>query len=93
VPLVPPQEDVDLLKSLNFDAYRFSISWSRIFPGAQNLALSYTVCLSCFCVCFTDAFCFRSDGEGTVNKEGVAYYNNLIDYVLKKGRISKYQTE
>uniref|UniRef100_A0ACD5X3A3 Uncharacterized protein n=1 Tax=Avena sativa TaxID=4498 RepID=A0ACD5X3A3_AVESA len=51
------KEDVDLLKSLNFDAYRFSISWSRIFP----------------------------DGEGTVNKEGVAYYNNLIDYVLKKG--------
>jgi len=27
------QEDVDLMKSLNFDAYRFSISWSRIFPG------------------------------------------------------------
>jgi len=27
------QEDVDLMKKLNFDAYRFSISWSRIFPG------------------------------------------------------------
>ena len=27
------QEDVDLMKSLNFDAYQFSISWSRIFPG------------------------------------------------------------
>nr|ADP02193.1 Glyco_hydro_1 domain-containing protein [Triticum aestivum] len=51
------KEDVDLLKSLNFDAYRFSISWSRIFP----------------------------DGEGKVNKEGVTYYNNLIDYVLKQG--------
>uniref|UniRef100_A0A0E0P047 beta-glucosidase n=1 Tax=Oryza rufipogon TaxID=4529 RepID=A0A0E0P047_ORYRU len=53
------QEDVDLLKSLNFDAYRFSISWSRIFP----------------------------DGEGKVNTEGVAYYNNLIDYVIKQGLI------
>ncbi|VAH95271.1 unnamed protein product [Triticum turgidum subsp. durum] len=51
------KEDVDLLKSLNFDAYRFSISWSRIFP----------------------------DGEGKVNKEGVTYYNNLIDYILKQG--------
>ncbi|KAG8062256.1 hypothetical protein GUJ93_ZPchr0003g18652 [Zizania palustris] len=51
------KEDVDLMKSLNFDAYRFSISWSRIFP----------------------------DGEGRVNTEGVAYYNNLIDYVLKQG--------
>ncbi|KAJ4706959.1 putative Beta-glucosidase [Melia azedarach] len=26
------KEDVDLMKKLNFDAYRFSISWSRIFP-------------------------------------------------------------
>ncbi|KAL5211104.1 hypothetical protein ABZP36_006727 [Zizania latifolia] len=51
------KEDVDLMKSLNFDAYRFSISWSRIFP----------------------------DGEGRVNTEGVAYYNNLIDYVFKQG--------
>ncbi|CAN6292178.1 unnamed protein product [Urochloa humidicola] len=51
------KEDIDLLKSLNFDAYRFSISWSRIFP----------------------------DGEGKVNEEGVQYYNNLIDYMVKKG--------
>ncbi|CAL4935465.1 unnamed protein product [Urochloa decumbens] len=51
------KEDVDIMKSLNFDAYRFSISWSRIFP----------------------------DGEGRVNPEGVAYYNNLINYLLQKG--------
>ncbi|ONM08234.1 Beta-glucosidase 44 [Zea mays] len=51
------KEDVDLMKSLNFDAYRFSISWSRIFP----------------------------DGEGKVNPEGVAYYNNLINYLLQQG--------
>ncbi|KAL6598435.1 hypothetical protein ACP70R_046134 [Stipagrostis hirtigluma subsp. patula] len=51
------KEDVDLMKRFRFDAYRFSISWSRIFP----------------------------DGEGRVNQEGVAYYNNLIDYLLLKG--------
>jgi len=51
------KEDVNLMKGLNFDAYRFSISWSRIFP----------------------------DGEGKVNEEGVAYYNNLINYLLQKG--------
>ncbi|XBI65031.1 hypothetical protein VPH35_044997 [Triticum aestivum] len=51
------KEDVNLMKGLNFDAYRFSISWSRIFP----------------------------DSEGKVNEEGVAYYNNLIDYLLHKG--------
>ncbi|WOK92445.1 beta-glucosidase 1 [Canna indica] len=26
------KEDVDIMKKMNFDAYRFSISWSRIFP-------------------------------------------------------------
>ncbi|XP_047325362.1 beta-glucosidase 44-like [Impatiens glandulifera] len=51
------KEDIDLMKMLNFDAYRFSISWSRIFPN----------------------------GTGKVNKEGVAYYNRLIDYMVKKG--------
>nr|CAB3493554.1 unnamed protein product [Digitaria exilis] len=30
------KEDVDLMKSLNFDAYRFSISWSRIFPDGEG---------------------------------------------------------
>ncbi|KAM0014061.1 putative beta-glucosidase [Helianthus debilis subsp. tardiflorus] len=51
------KEDIDLMANLNFDAYRFSISWSRIFPK----------------------------GTGKVNKRGVAYYNRLIDYMLKKG--------
>ncbi|KAK6921262.1 Glycoside hydrolase family 1 [Dillenia turbinata] len=48
--------DIDLMQSLNFDAYRFSISWSRIFP----------------------------EGVGKVNWKGVAYYNRLIDYMLKR---------
>uniref|UniRef100_A0A7N0VF79 Beta-glucosidase n=1 Tax=Kalanchoe fedtschenkoi TaxID=63787 RepID=A0A7N0VF79_KALFE len=30
------KEDVDLLAKLNFDAYRFSISWSRIFPNGTG---------------------------------------------------------
>ncbi|KAL6637072.1 hypothetical protein ACP70R_024644 [Stipagrostis hirtigluma subsp. patula] len=30
------KEDVDLMKRLNFDAYRFSISWSRIFPEGEG---------------------------------------------------------
>ncbi|KAK5841500.1 hypothetical protein PVK06_003821 [Gossypium arboreum] len=30
------KEDVDLMQMLNFDAYRFSISWSRIFPNGTG---------------------------------------------------------
>ncbi|KAK4741005.1 hypothetical protein SAY87_024593 [Trapa incisa] len=30
------KEDVDLMQKLNFDAYRFSISWSRIFPSGTG---------------------------------------------------------
>nr|GEW88684.1 beta-glucosidase 42-like [Tanacetum cinerariifolium] len=52
------KEDIDLIAKLGFGAYRFSISWSRIYP----------------------------DGMGTkVNKEGIMYYNNLINYLLEKG--------
>ncbi|XP_004299546.1 PREDICTED: beta-glucosidase 44-like [Fragaria vesca subsp. vesca] len=34
------KEDIDIMQDLNFDVYRFSISWSRIFPdgtGKVNL--------------------------------------------------------
>ena len=27
------QDDIQLMKNMGMDAYRFSISWSRIFPG------------------------------------------------------------
>ncbi|XP_020581167.1 beta-glucosidase 1-like [Phalaenopsis equestris] len=30
------KEDVNIMKNLNFDAYRFSISWSRIFPNGSG---------------------------------------------------------
>ncbi|THG13340.1 hypothetical protein TEA_026138 [Camellia sinensis var. sinensis] len=56
------KEDIDIMNKLNFDAYRFSISWSRIFPN----------------------------GTGKVNEKGVAYYNRLINYMLKRGRITPY---
>ena len=51
------KEDINIMKNMNFDAYRFSISWSRIFPR----------------------------GAGRVNWKGVAYYNRLIDYMIKQG--------
>jgi len=50
------EEDLDLLADLGVDAYRFSISWSRLLPK----------------------------GRGSVNLEGVAFYNRLIDGLLER---------
>ncbi|GLJ47286.1 hypothetical protein SUGI_0998570 [Cryptomeria japonica] len=51
------KEDVKLMKDMGLDAYRFSISWSRILPYGTI--------------------------KGGINKVGVAYYNNLINELLK----------
>ncbi|XP_060668455.1 beta-glucosidase 12-like [Ziziphus jujuba] len=53
------KEDVGIMKEMNLDAYRFSISWSRLLPNGKL--------------------------SGGVNKEGIEYYNNLIDELLAKG--------
>ena len=51
------KEDVKLLKDLGAKTYRFSLSWSRIFP----------------------------EGRGQPNEPGLAYYERLIDELLKNG--------
>ncbi|KAL1346685.1 hypothetical protein HN51_020275 [Arachis hypogaea] len=53
------KEDVGIMKDIGFDAYRFSISWSRVLPGG-NL-------------------------KRGVNREGITYYNNLINQLLANG--------
>ncbi|XP_047067450.1 beta-glucosidase 12-like isoform X1 [Lolium rigidum] len=53
------KEDVRLMKDMGVDAYRFSISWTRILPDGTL--------------------------RGGVNKEGIKYYNNLINELLSKG--------
>uniref|UniRef100_A0A453C6T4 Uncharacterized protein n=1 Tax=Aegilops tauschii subsp. strangulata TaxID=200361 RepID=A0A453C6T4_AEGTS len=53
------KEDVRLMKDMGMDAYRFSISWTRILPDGTL--------------------------KGGVNREGIKYYNNLIDELLSKG--------
>ncbi|KAL2630528.1 hypothetical protein R1flu_015214 [Riccia fluitans] len=58
------KEDIELMKELNMDAYRFSIAWSRIIPDGSRR---------------------------TVNMEGIAYYNRLIDALIEKG-ITPYVT-
>lgn len=50
------QRDVEMMRELGLDYYRFSLSWSRILPNS-----------------FPDK----------INEAGVAYYNNLINEMLK----------
>lgn len=51
------KEDVLLMHELGIKAYRFSISWSRLFPN----------------------------GIGDISEDGVRFYSNLIDELLKYG--------
>ncbi|XP_062171430.1 beta-glucosidase 12-like [Alnus glutinosa] len=53
------KEDVGIMKEMGLDAYRFSISWSRVLPKGKL--------------------------SGGVNREGIKYYNNLINELLDKG--------
>ncbi|RLN29478.1 beta-glucosidase 12-like isoform X4 [Panicum miliaceum] len=53
------KEDVNIMKDIGMDAYRFSISWTRILPNGRL--------------------------SGGVSREGVNYYNNLINELLSKG--------
>ena len=89
------------MKMLNFDAYRFSISWSRIFPG--QMTIYYQLCNSkkyiyiyiqqhvglffvkFQCTFITELILNNAEGTGKVNWKGVAYYNRLINYLLKRG--------
>lgn len=50
------KEDIQLMADLNVNAFRFSISWSRIFPTGL---------------------------ETSPNEEGLKFYDNLIDELLK----------
>ncbi|KAJ1409724.1 Glycosyl hydrolases family 1, N-terminal conserved site [Sesbania bispinosa] len=50
------KEDVGIMKNIGLNAYRFSISWSRVLP--------------------------RGHLRGGINKEGIKYYNNLINDLL-----------
>ncbi|PQM42453.1 beta-glucosidase 12 isoform X1 [Prunus yedoensis var. nudiflora] len=58
------KEDVGIMKNMVGDAYRFSISWSRLLPNGKL--------------------------SGGVNKEGIKYYNNLINELLRNGESSPY---
>lgn len=51
------KEDIAIMKRMGVQAYRFSLSWTRILP----------------------------EGTGKVNREGIAFYNAVIDELIANG--------
>eukprot|EP01018_Ginkgo_biloba_P003114 Gb_13349 [translate_table: standard] len=72
------KEDVRLMSEMGMDAYRFSISWSRLIPGI-SLPLTRTIFQQAAVV---------SNGRGPINPKGLEYYNNLINELLDHGTIA-----
>lgn len=86
------QEDIQLMKDMGMDAYRFSIAWSRIFPSKlfHNLIRQIWKHRSLRALVksgLSDSVLIRTvtDGSGQINQAGVDHYNKLIDALLAKG--------
>ncbi|KAL5983747.1 hypothetical protein ACLOJK_017838 [Asimina triloba] len=64
------KEDVKLMSVMGLDAYRFSISWSRLIPSTTSFLAQQLL---------------HADGRGAVNPKGLQYYNNLINELISNG--------
>ncbi|XP_023641373.1 beta-glucosidase 43 isoform X1 [Capsella rubella] len=72
------KEDIDLMQNLNFDAYRFSISWSRIFPEGTGK------------INWNGVAYYNSLIDYLIQK-GIKPYANLYHYDLPLALEQKYQ--
>jgi beta-glucosidase/6-phospho-beta-glucosidase/beta-galactosidase len=87
-----------LMKEIGLDAYRFSVSWSRILPSKYrlkkpNMFPSYAhiyiqpELLDCydsnFIVCL---WLLEGTLEGGINQDGINYYKKLINLLLAEGK-------
>jgi len=76
------QEDINLMVDMGLDAYRFSISWSRLFLSKHSGQI-YHIWSSTLDYILT--LLDGADGSQDINKAGLDYYNALIDTLLAKG--------
>lgn len=78
------------------DTYRFSISWSRILPGtcfSQSMIFSVLFHLQPFVLPNVlhkmNNYLNDTNADGTVsggiNQEGIDFYNNFINELIKNG--------
>lgn len=89
------QEDVALLHQIGFNAYRFSISWSRILPRKSfSLRRLFKWDLINFqCQYYWVISSLGGNLKGGINQAGIDYYNNLINELLSKGKTTIYDRE
>lgn len=84
-----------IMKGMGMDAYRFSISWSRILPSKCEPASRYSAIhrfgpikkskdMNFIMLSHLNVMIDGSLGGG-VNRDGIRYYNNLIDELMLKG--------
>lgn len=75
------------------EAYRFSISWSRLIPSMHEHPIVTHIKQTRLKFSRTQiSNFFISDGKGPVNPKGLQYYNNLIDQLISHGYYLPYDT-
>ncbi|KAJ0037374.1 hypothetical protein Pint_24091 [Pistacia integerrima] len=80
------KEDVQIMKEMNTDAFRFSISWSRILPRKIIIALHIILKVIRIRTMVRDSLDHWSGKlSGGVSKEGISFYNNLINQLQSTG--------
>jgi beta-glucosidase len=85
------------MKEIGLDAYRFSISWSRVLPSKiinlhqfllfviKEIKVLESHVVGWSILFFLFLFVIDGKLSGGVNSEGIKYYNNLINELLAKG--------
>ncbi|CAN7095724.1 unnamed protein product [Brassica rapa subsp. narinosa] len=74
------KEDVKLMAEMGLEAFRFSISWSRLIPSNTSS--------SCFLTCKFKSERFLNPilyGRGQINPKGLLFYKNLIKELRNHG--------